>query len=89
MLPHPSTTMVSFEQSAGRASRQPTLYQLAQPVPSGAPDAALAARAARNYPDNPYLQAEYIRAVGVVRSTAGGWVMDLRPLPPVPARFQQ
>lgn len=48
----------------------------------------LQARAAKNYPDNPYLQAEYIRAVGVVRATKGGWVMDLRPLPPVPARFQ-
>lgn len=52
-------------------------------------DSALAARAARNYPDNTYLQAEYIRAVRVVRATKGGWVMDLRPLPPVPARYQQ
>ncbi len=50
---------------------------------------ALEARAARNYPDSPYLQREWIRAVGVVRSTRGGWVMDLRPLPEVPARFRQ
>jgi hypothetical protein len=66
-------TMASFEQAAGRAARQPTLE----------------ARAARNYPDSPYLQREWIRAVGVVRSTRGGWVMDLRPLPEVPARFRQ
>ncbi len=47
----------------------------------------LQARAERNYPDNPRLQAEWIRAVGVVRETTGGWVMDLSPLPSVPPRF--
>lgn len=49
----------------------------------------LQARAARNYPDNAYLQAEYIRAVGVVRGTKNGWVADVTPLPPVPERWQQ
>ncbi len=37
---------------------------------------ALAARAARNYPDDPYLQREWIRAVGVVRRSARGWLLD-------------
>lgn len=50
---------------------------------------ALQARAARNYPDDPYLQAEWMRAVGVVRSTKNGWVADVSPLPPVPERWQQ
>lgn len=85
----PSTTMAHFKQSAGRSARTPTLHQLAKPESDCAADSALQARAAKNYPDNPYLQTEYIRAVGVVRATKGGWVMDLRPLPPVPARFQQ
>ncbi len=39
---------------------------------------ALQARAYLLYPNNPYLQDEWIRAVGVVRSTKGGWVMDIR-----------
>ena len=49
----------------------------------------LQGRAAKNYPDNPYLQAEWIRAVAVVRGTKNGWVMDVSPLPPVPERFRQ
>ena len=36
----------------------------------------LGQRAARLYPDNAYLQAEWIRAVTTVRSTNGGWVLD-------------
>lgn len=90
----PSLTMASFEQAAGRAARTPTLHGLLKAVgdPGGlvadADRQALADRAARNYPDSPYLQAEYIRAVGVVRGTRNGWVMDLKPLPPVPSRFQ-
>lgn len=59
------------------------------PQPQPITDVSLAARAAKHYPDSPYLQAEYIRAVGVVRSTKGGWVMDQRPLPPVPDRYRQ
>lgn len=39
---------------------------------------ALAERAARNYPDDPYLQREWIRAVGVVRRTSRGWLLDRR-----------
>ncbi len=58
-------------------------------LPPRQPDAGLQERAARNYPDNPYLQAEYIRAVGVVRATRNGWVADVSPLPPVPERWQQ
>lgn len=53
------------------------------------PHVDLQARAAKNYPDSPYLQAEWIRAVGVVRGTKNGWVMDVSPLPPVPERFRQ
>lgn len=39
----------------------------------------LHARAAKNYPDDPYLQAEWVRAVGVVRSTKGGWLIESLP----------
>lgn len=35
----------------------------------------LKARAAKLYPNSPYLQAEWIRAVGVVRAQRG-WVLD-------------
>lgn len=33
-------------------------------------------QAARLYPDSDYLQAEWRRAVAVVRATARGWLMD-------------
>lgn len=36
----------------------------------------LAARAALLWPDSEILQAKWVRAVGVVRSTRGGWVLD-------------
>jgi hypothetical protein len=36
----------------------------------------LAPIAARLYPDSPALQAEWMRAVGVVRRTARGWLLD-------------
>lgn len=47
--------------------------------------AAMEAKAAELYPDNHYLQQEWIRAVGVVRSTKGGWKCDV-PVPRIPAR---
>ena len=37
---------------------------------------ALQPVAERLFPDNAYLQAEWTRAVGVVRSTTRGWNMD-------------
>lgn len=37
---------------------------------------ALAAMAARLYPDSQYLQREWLRAVALVRSTARGWILD-------------
>ena len=40
--------------------------------------ATLAERAARNYPDDPYLQREWMRAIGVVRRTTRGWLLDRR-----------
>jgi hypothetical protein len=46
---------------------------------------ALKPTAERLYPDNAYLQQEWIRAVGVVRSTKGGWKCDV-PVPRIPAR---
>lgn len=36
----------------------------------------LALRAARLWPDSPALQAEWMRAVGVVRSTSKGWLLE-------------
>lgn len=36
----------------------------------------LLARAKRLWPDNDYLQREWLRAVRVVRKTAGGWNLD-------------
>lgn len=36
--------------------------------------------AARLYPDSTYLQAEWVRAVRVVRGTSRGWLLD-RPVP--------
>ena len=33
-------------------------------------------RAALLYPDSTYLQAEWQRAVAVVRATSGGWLLD-------------
>lgn len=41
---------------------------------------SLAATAERLYPDNQYLQTEWLRAVRVVRSTKGGWKLD-NPVP--------
>lgn len=40
------------------------------------PTETLPARAARLYPDSPYLQAEWLRAVRLVRSTSRGWLLD-------------
>lgn len=40
---------------------------------------ALTEQAARLYPRNPALQAEWIRAVSTVRKTSQGWVLD-RPI---------
>jgi len=36
--------------------------------------------AARLYPDSDYLQAEWVRAVRVVRASSRGWLLD-RPVP--------
>jgi len=35
-------------------------------------------RARRLYPDSDYLQAEWLRAVMIVRETDGGWVLEVR-----------
>ena len=32
--------------------------------------------AAKLYPDDPYLQAEWLRAIRVVRTTSRGWLLD-------------
>lgn len=40
------------------------------------PAADLAAHAARLYPDSPFLQAEWMRAVQTVRTTTRGWLLD-------------
>lgn len=37
-------------------------------------------RAELLYPASPYLQAEWMRAIAVVRATRGGWLLD-RPQP--------
>ena len=36
----------------------------------------LLARAQLAYPDSDYLQAEWVRAIDVVRSTSAGWLLD-------------
>lgn len=36
----------------------------------------LAARSARLWPDSPYLQAEWLRAVKTVRATTRGWLLE-------------
>lgn len=36
----------------------------------------LTTRAARLYPDAPYLQREWLRAIAVVRATSAGWLLD-------------
>lgn len=43
----------------------------------------LSAQARRLYPESEYLQAEWLRAVAVVRSTTNGWRLD-RSVPRVP-----
>jgi len=40
------------------------------------PQRDTAGRAALLYPDSTYLQAEWQRAVAVVRATSGGWLLD-------------
>ena len=45
-------------------------------VRTQARDAADTIRAERLYPENPYLQAEWRRAVSVVRATSRGWLLD-------------
>ena len=45
------------------------------PVPGRQVDPLLA-RAQLNYPDEDYLQREWLRAVGVVRRTTRGWRLD-------------
>lgn len=45
------------------------------------PPSPLHARAARLWPDSKHNQAEWLRAVGVVRGTTRGWVADRHPLP--------
>lgn len=40
------------------------------------PTKSLPARAARLFPDDQRNQREWLRAVGVVRRTRAGWVMD-------------
>lgn len=37
---------------------------------------ALAERAQRLYPDKPALQAAWLRAIALVRSTSRGWLLD-------------
>lgn len=39
-------------------------------------EAADAIRAERLYPESPYLQAEWLRAIRVVRTTSRGWLLD-------------
>lgn len=41
----------------------------------------LLARAQRLWPDNDYLQREWLRAVRVVRNTRRGWLADAMPKP--------
>lgn len=36
----------------------------------------LMARAVKNYPDSEYLQREWLRAVGVVRRSRNGWLLE-------------
>ena len=38
--------------------------------------AAAQEQAARLYPHSPYLQGEWLRALGVVRSSSGGYLLD-------------
>jgi hypothetical protein len=40
------------------------------------PATDLAAHAARLYPDSPFLQAEWMRAVRTVRASSKGWLLD-------------
>lgn len=47
------------------------------PAPAAKAD-TMRAQAARLYPDSDYLQAEWVRAVRVVRSTSAGWLLDRR-----------
>lgn len=48
-------------------------------------DDALILQAIRLWPDNVYLQREWLRAVALVRSTRKGWLLDTHPIPqPVP-----
>lgn len=42
------------------------------------PDPELVEQAARLWPESQWLRNEWLRAVGVVRSTSRGWVRDLQ-----------
>lgn len=52
------------------------LALLDAPNPVRAIPSPMQARAAALYPDNQYLQAEWLRAVKLVRSTRSGWLLD-------------
>jgi hypothetical protein len=54
---------------------RPTLFVVTMPGRSPV-DQRLSLRAVRLYPDSPYLQREWLRAVAVVRSTSRGWHLD-------------
>lgn len=55
-----------------------TTGRLAPQARAARQDDELQARAERLYPESAYLQTEWVRAVSVVRSTTGGWLLDHR-----------
>lgn len=56
--------------------RQCAPLRVVLPVSMPKPPRDLQARAAVLWPDDARLQAEWVRAVRVVRSTARGWLLD-------------
>lgn len=59
--------------TGARRSRPNHLHPVLQ---HAAPQQSMTARAARLYPENQYLQREWLRAIGVVRCTRRGWLLD-------------
>jgi hypothetical protein len=52
------------------------LHDIKTWAPQAVASGPLGTRAQRLYPNDDYLQTEWMRAVGVVRRTTNGWVCD-------------
>jgi len=71
-----TTTAIIWPQVRSRAGEAPRRSHEGLPVRGAKPPTSLQARAEFLWPNDPVLAAKWVRAVGVVRSTTGGWIID-------------